>query len=450
MTTKQLLAVGRTFIQKISSLGNLNAAIVGITPGQTATDVLRGALWDATKTQLWPLQLVTNNSGSACCCLIQDRLIVATKVETGSDFQKTMLTEFRLPPDPFSAAPTFVQQVTYGDVDSRFTELVKLQTGEVVSFTVQQTDMRVCASVRSVAGAWTSQGLFTLSPEKGNAHFFSCAAAPWATNEVWVFDIMDGGKGIAAGIFTLTGGKLTLKDSIPVFVPTGMPADWLVNGELPALIATTDFKRGQILLSYTNTQFEAGKDQQAFPVVIGIKPDRTWSGISKAPEVVVSIKNPCPIVSGDAGVALDYRAGPTSAVIVAGSVRIDTADGQFGWNQYRQEFVYTAPGAVAGTKGAVMLATIETLPPPNPEPGPTPDLTLGGSQMVSLSWSGADPTGSDTSKPGKCMLQFATSTAGPWSDMTSHWPVGVQGKEAVPASGKTIMVSGIFYRLRPV
>lgn len=450
MTTKTLLSTGRSFLQKASVSGTTRSCIVGPTTGSTVADVLRVALWDGTGRAVeggWPLQNVSNNVTAACCCLVQDRLIVSTKIETGgADFNKTLITEFKLALDPFAAPPTFVSQMRYGDADSRSTELVKLQSGEVVSVTVQQHDLKVCAAVRSVAGAWTAQGLFTLSPETGNSTLFSATAAPWASNELWVFDNLDGGKGCAAGIFNVVGGQLKLTRSIPVLVSSALqPAsEWNWNGELVWPAAATDSFRNIIHLSYTNQEFIPGVQQQAFPVEIGIHQDGTWEGLHKGPEVVVSIKNQLPLAVTAGGVALNYRAGNPAVTLVAGANRIQTRDGQVAWNPFAQEFVYAQPDTTkAGTfevvPGPIVLTTLG-----GPTPVPTPDAIIVESPLSDLSWSGADPTNAGT-----FMLQSGPSATGPWTDITNHWPTRFQNVNAKQQVGVVIKVKDQFYRLTP-
>lgn len=452
MITKTLLTVGRTFLQKSSTLGTLRASIIGPTTDSNVSDVLRVVFSDATgKTAVWPLASVSNNCQEACCCLIQDRLIVSSRPQaSGAAFSNTVVTEFRLPADAFGSPPTFVLQVIYGDRDSRGAELVKLQTGDVVSMTYQHTDMRVCANVRSVAGAWNPQGLFTISPETGTSHQFSCCAAPWASNELWVFDSMDGGKGVACGIFNVVAGQLKLSRTIPVIVPTGLPVGpYKLNGEDPALVAVADFQRGQILLSFTNNEFGVDGNgnviqQMAYAAVVGVKSDGIPFGITKGFELVVSILNPCPIVSAATGVQLGWRGGKPATTIVSGATRIDTHDGQFAFNPYAQEFVYsqpstTDPNTFKVTPGPVVLSILG-----GATPIPPPMATLIESPLSDLSWSGADPANA-----GLFMLQSGPSKDGPWTNITDHWNVQVQNLNPKQQAGEVLKVGNTFYRLNP-
>ena len=76
--------------------------------------------------------------------MVQDRLIVASRSNDPSIYQQTTLIEYRLPSDPFQAAPFSPLTIPpYGDADSSGSEFVMLQTGEVVSMTYQHTGMRV-------------------------------------------------------------------------------------------------------------------------------------------------------------------------------------------------------------------------------------------------------------------------------------------------------------------
>lgn len=439
-------------MQKMANKGPLRASIVGPTQGGTQ-GMMRVVFSDATgKAKDWELPNVSNNGTQGCCCFVQDRLIVATRSESGfnnPNFFKTVVTEFKLPDDPFSAPPDFVIQHLYGDSDSRGSELLLLKSGEVVSVTYQHTDMRVCASVRGTGGVWRTQGLFKISDEDGTAHHFSMAAAPWAENEIWVFDTLDGGNGVACGVFTVTGGTLALKKTIPVLVPTGIQpwSEWNINGELAALIATTDAARNEICLSYTNIEF-GNVHQTALPVVIGIHQDATWHGITKGTEFIVSIHNTIPIVVNANGVAIDYLV--PGGIFVVGKERIPTRDGQFAWNQYAQEFIYSQPDTVDANGNVVPGNLVLTILIPGPTPIPPPQTeNVVASIMCSLSWSGADPTGWNASIPGKFWLQGGPSAAGPWQNITDHWPISVQGKEAVPMAGPVVKVGDVFYRITP-
>lgn len=446
MTTKPLLPVGRTFIQKAANLGTWRAAILGPTTGLTVADTLRVALWDASgRTAVWNLPAVSNNSQEACCCLVQDRLIVACRPQAAApNFSKTVVTEFRTPADPFTGASTFVSQLIYGDSDSRSADFARLRTGEVVSMTAQHSSMTVCAAVRGVNGQWVDQGTFQLSTEIGNAHFFSCCAAPWADNEVWAFMVLDGGKGIAAGVFNYVNGKLQLTRTIPTILKTGLPtSDYGVNGELPALVATTDSTRNQILLTYTNNQWIDGHDQQAFPVVVGINSAGIPTGIARGSEVIVSIKNHVPVVATASAIEMDYRTGNPAVTIVGPGFSIPTRDGQFGWNQYAQELVYTQPDMKDANgnliPGPVVLSIL--LPSPTPIPPAHPNLQI--SPMAYVSWSGADPTNAGT-----YMLQKGPSPTGPWTDFADHYPVAFQAPGVKQQNAPIGEANGEFYRLR--
>lgn len=448
MTKITLLTGGRTFMQKIASLGPLNAAIVGTTPAPTAAGWLSVALYDAVsgRSGTLTLQGASNNCTEACCCLVADRLIVASKIAaTGPDFSKTVLTEFVLAADPFAAPPVFFRQVIYGDSDSRSSELLVLKTGEVVSMTVQHTGMRLTAAVRSGNGNWADQGTVTISTEDQASHWFSMCATPWESSGLWAFDTQDGGRGIAVGIFALENAMLVLKKSIPVFIPSKLPefGSYFVNGELAALVATADFKGQKINLSYTNTEFttdEHGvRQQQAYPVAVEIDKAETWKGVKKASEVVVSIKNTLPMCVDDTGLVLSYRVDNPPQLLVSGLNRTPTVDGQIAWHEYRPEFIYTVTGPSPGSHGDLVLAR---MPGPTPAP-PAPDLVE--SPLSDLSWTAADPTNA-----GKFMLQWSASATGPWNDITANWAYRFQNPGAKAQVGKVLKVGPNFYRLKPV
>lgn len=362
MITKQLLPLGRVFLQKVANLGNTRAAIISPTSGGSVTGNLQLALWDDKgRTAIWNLANASNNVSEACCALLEDRLIVATRVQTS----QTTILEYKLATDPFAAEPSYLSKFLSGDDNSRGCELIVLFSKEVVCVTYQHTDMRCYVAARTTAGVWSDHGPFALSNEKGTSHQFSACAAPWGATEFWVFDTMDAGLGIACGMFTLENGKPTMFRNIPIIKPTGMQItdQWNVNGEVVSPVATTDYIRKQILLSYTNNEWKENIDQMAYPVVVGIKQDGVPYGIYKAPEVVISILNKCPIVVTPNGVELHYRAGRPCVTYVMGSTRLDTKDCQVAWNQYAKEVLYATPN------NQVMLTSLEAVVP---VPVPTP------------------------------------------------------------------------------
>ncbi len=443
MTTKTLLPVGRTFLQKFANRGQLRAVVVAANASPADnSEVLRVVFLDGTgRTKDWPLSFVSNNTVEGCCALVTDRLIVSSRnSRTGPDYSKTVITEFLLPSDPFASAPIFVNQISYGDRDSRQSELLALGTGEVVSMTAQQIGLQMRGMLRLGNGAWIDQGLFTLPGNFAASNFFSMCAEPWTQNGFWAYEVQDGGKGVSAGIFAAEGGKLVLKTGIFPFIKQGaQPSEgpWLVNGELPYLVATADAKRGRMIISYTNTEYPPPPPQQmAYPVCMEIKEDRIPVGLIRCAEAVPSILNPCPVIVTDSGVALDYRAGSHADTLVDGTNRMPTKNGQVAWNQYAHEFIY------AQVDGALVLAT--TVAPPVPIPIPPPMANLVESPLSDLSWSGADPTNA-----GLFMLQSAPSKDGPWSNVTNRWNVQVQNLNPKQQTGEVLKVGNTFYRLTP-
>ncbi len=433
-----LLTQGRVPRQKVSTLGNLSAAIASDSPSASVAAVFNVVLWDTSnKYAVWPLDGVSANGTEACCCLFGDRLAVSIREYPGF---KTKVFEFKLAADPFASKPSLVTALpSYGNADSSGAELVRLPSGEIVSMTYQHTDMKVCALMRDRFGIWDQAGFFTLSDETGTSHFFSMCAVPWS-NDLWAFMVKDGGNGVDLGIFYNDNGVLTLKKTYPKVLPSRAGAGEIsVNGELPFLVATEDGE--QINLSYTNAEWieidGVVQQQQAFPVVTGFKADVVPFKVLKGPQVVVSIKNHIPIITLPDSIDMDYNLGNPAVTVVTPTKKILTKDGFYAWGTKRHDLVYV------NTAGNVVLDTTDQVIPP--EPIPTPDAIIVESPMSDLSWSGADP-----GNIGTFMLQWSPSETGPWSDLTSHWPIRFQNVSAKHQSGAVLKIGPNYYRLRPV
>lgn len=368
VTTTPIPAAKRVTQQKAAALGSLHAAIVGNTPGSTLSGPFFVLFWDDQgRATTWPLDGVSANGWDASCALLPTvpgsilpgYIVVATK-DLAS---RTIIQEFRLPADPFAAAPTPNQSAPpLGDGQSRQTEFVYLPaSGELVVMTQQHDAAAFYASIRTASGVWINQpGLIQISTTKGTSFQFTSCLAPWAPL-VWAADMVDGGSGIDAATFKVNNGRLLLSQTYPQVI-NGSMGSLAANGEDPALVAVTDAVRGQVALSYTNREWVPGIDQQAFPVVAGIKPGMAPTQIAKASEVVISILNPCPVCVQPSGVTLSYPTGrPQNMLHCSGqSIPIDNA--LFAFSTTTRDFVVSQAGVVS----LVRVDTIDVQPTPPP------------------------------------------------------------------------------------
>jgi hypothetical protein len=380
--TKLIPTLQRVPQQRIATLGNnLRACIVGVTPGASLTEPWRVLLFDAQgRTAVWPLTGVSSNGDDACCALLPTVpgsvlpgfLVVASKNQSTSS--KVVVQEFRLPGDPFSAAPTPSQAPPpYGDGQSRQTELVVMPSGELVACTHQQALPAVDVIVRSLAGVWGPSQRVSISSAVGNSTQFSACVAPW-DGTLFMADIFDGAMGGDAATFTLAGGRLALKSSFPQVINRNIVNGVYVmgvlasNGEITALVATTDQINRRVNLGYTNVQFptegpEAGT-RQAHPVVAGIAAGAVVVQVAVSADWVLSILNPCIPVTQAGSVTLCYATGyPTQNLLQCAGQSVPLGSSIYAYSTAAKAFV------VIQADKTVALVQLDIVPPtPIPPP----------------------------------------------------------------------------------
>jgi hypothetical protein len=163
--------------------------------------------------------------------------------------------QYRLTGSPLPSAATLVATRTFGDSDSRWGDLLRLQSGGLVSIWHQQglngAPQGIGVAYRSPAGSWQvlpNQGFMRTAASK------QVAVQHPADGSVWVFNDPDAWGRIGALRLVETAGRLDVAWTDSTFISTAKYGSNGPDPENPDLAAAPDPSTGTIVLAYQSAE----------------------------------------------------------------------------------------------------------------------------------------------------------------------------------------------------